>query len=104
MGVYLSGTGQTVHVHNPHDCGNHRAFQRVPCVIHHPTEHSMRGMPTHWDGRRHMMGRICEHKVWHPDPDDMNFQLFEQAGVHDCCVAWCCGTGPAVVSADDTDV
>lgn len=39
------------------------------CVIHKPSNHSMRDFPTHWRGDRYMMERICPHGVGHPDPD-----------------------------------
>lgn len=62
--TYLSGTGQDLLVH-PWSVCHGRA-----CVIHAPSDHSMRDFPTHWRSDRGMMERICPHGVGHPDPDD----------------------------------
>jgi hypothetical protein len=103
--LYRSGTGQIVRVHGPADCGNDKPWQKLPCPIHHPSDHPLKAAPTHWRGDSHIMERICPHGVGHPDPDDMNVQLFEGKGVHGCCVARCCsGAGPVMVPEDDHDV
>lgn len=44
-----------------------------PCVLHNPTDHHMRDWPVSWHGDARVMGRVCSHHVWHPDPDD-NFR------------------------------
>lgn len=61
---YVTGTGQKLwRVHLPDACaGEH-------CVIHKPSNHSMRKFPTHWRADRGIMERICDHGVGHPDPD-----------------------------------
>ncbi len=57
------------------------------CVIHHPSNHNMRRLPTYWRGDRGIMERICNHGTGHPDPDspwsDDSWQW-----VHGCC--GCC--------------
>ena len=62
---FVTGTGQTLrNVHAPSVC--HGQW----CLIHNPSEHSMRDFPTHWREDRGFMERICPHGVGHPDPDD----------------------------------
>jgi hypothetical protein len=47
------------------------------CVIHNPTEHSMRKLPLHYRADRNIFERICSHGVGHPDPDQRDF-FYEQ--------------------------
>ena len=78
-GEYVTGTGQKLrNVHKPSKCANEH------CVIHRPSEHSMRAFPTHWREDRGFMERICPHGVGHPDPDDPIADT-----VHGC--DGCCG-------------
>lgn len=67
--VYITGTGTVLgNVHSLEECeGRH-------CVIHNPSDHSMRDFPTHWRWDRKIMERICKHGVGHPDPDDLEYQ------------------------------
>lgn len=78
--VYVTGTGQIIG--NPHP----RETCRNPdnCVIHSPSEHSMREFPTHFRFDRYLMERICPHGVGHPDPDDLAFDSSNARGVHGC--------------------
>lgn len=85
MPSYVTGTGQTIWVHNDHDC-------RGPyCVIHNPSKHHMVDWPTHWRPDRYLMERICPHGVGHPDPDHIAFtprgrrHLDEIHGCDGCC-------------------
>lgn len=86
MENYTTGTGQKLLVHELKDCkGEH-------CVIHKPSEHSMRDFPTHWRSDRGLMERICPHGIGHPDPDDIEFKRalrgdgFESVhGCDGCC-------------------
>lgn len=65
--IYVTGTGQRIRVHNRDRCeGEH-------CVIHNPSDHSMRDFPTHWRADRQLMERICPHGIGHPDPDSIAF-------------------------------
>jgi hypothetical protein len=58
------------------------------CVIHHPSNHKMRHWPAKWVD--HGVGlhaeRYCQHRVGHPDPDDLAF--YDSVGInkreHDC--------------------
>jgi len=61
------------------------------CVIHNPTDHSMRDFALNWRNDRGLMERICSHGVGHPDPDHMNWyeRTHEEdatwaEGVHGC--------------------
>lgn len=80
--VYITGTKQSVsRIHDPFHCAGEA------CVIHNPSDHSMREFPTHWRDARGIMERICPHGVGHPDPDDLAFHVRngrEHEGVHGC--------------------
>lgn len=80
--TYTTGAGQRLrYVHPPSWC------EGRPCVVHHPTDHSMRQFPTKWRSDRGIMERICPHGVGHPDPDDQWFHLASgrfHEGVHGC--------------------
>lgn len=89
MEKYTTGTGQRLLVHAKGDCrGEH-------CVIHNPSDHSMRDFPTHWRSDLAMMERICPHGVGHPDPDDLAFReslggplakhVYSMHGCDGCC-------------------
>jgi hypothetical protein len=68
--VYITGTGQELRsVHSKRQCKG-RA-----CVVHNPSDHSMRLFPTHWRSDRQIMERICPHGVGHPDPDDLAYRV-----------------------------
>ena len=79
---WRDGTGQVLmHVHDPALC------EGRPCVIHHPSNHSMRSFRTHYRFDRGLMERICPHGVGHPDPDDLAWHVSEgreYMGVHGC--------------------
>ena len=73
--TYTTGVGQFfTHVHKRAVC------QGRNCVIHDPSDHCMRGFPTHmripgmFDIKQLHMERICLHGVGHPDPDDAAYQ------------------------------
>lgn len=40
------------------------------CVVHNPSDHSMRGFKLNWRDDRGIFERICSHGIGHPDPDD----------------------------------
>mgnify|MGYP003586641237 CR=1 FL=1 len=62
------------------------------CPIHHPSDHHLRGWPRNWRSARGLMERMCEHTVWHPDPDDASFRASrgDSDTLHGCCVGTCC--------------
>lgn len=65
---YVTGTGQVLtHIHDESACAGES------CVIHNPSDHSMRAFPTLWRADRGIMERLCPHGVGHPDPDDQAF-------------------------------
>ena len=53
------------------------------CCIHKPSDHHMKDWPQYWRSDKHMMERICEHGVGHPDPDDPATDRFH--GCDGCC-------------------
>lgn len=54
-------------VHDHNDCTGRE------CVVHNPTEHSMRAFPLHWRRDRGIFERLCPHGVGHPDPDQQAY-------------------------------
>lgn len=74
--------GQNLYrLHDPAECAG-RA-----CVIHHPSDHHMRGFKLLWRSDRRIFERMCEHGVGHPDPDDLAWHVSqgrEHEGVHGC--------------------
>lgn len=82
MEKYRTGTGQDIWVHTKEDC------KGPNCVIHNPSNHSMKDWPTNWRQDRYMMERICPHGVGHPDPDDRAYVASINPkyadGVHGC--------------------
>jgi hypothetical protein len=83
---YATGTGQIIHnVHHPSAC------EGRPCVMHHPSDHSMINFPTHWREDRGIMERICPHGIGHPDPDGLAYiemamgpKIARAEGIHGC--------------------
>lgn len=78
MSNYTTGTGQELRGVHPSD-----QCEGQPCVIHNPSNHSMRDFPTHWRGDRGIMERICPHGIGHPDPDEINSDRMH--GCDGCC-------------------
>lgn len=88
---YCTGTGQWLG--NIHDSSDDCRI--YGCVIHHPSDHCMRSLRTHWRGDRGIMERICAHETGHPDPDDNNYirrtrghEAANIESIHGCC--GCC--------------
>jgi len=44
------------------------------CAIHRPCDHPLRDAPFAWREGRLGLGRMCEHNVVHPDPDDLAYK------------------------------
>jgi hypothetical protein len=82
--MWITGCGDVVYaVHDPSAC------EGRPCVVHNPSDHSMRGFKTHFRFDRYLTERICPHGIGHPDPDDLAYQERiglggRYAGVHGC--------------------
>lgn len=67
---YVTGTGQLlkpVHTKSA-ECDEYG------CVVHNPSEHSLRRGRTHWRGDRGLMERILG-TAGHLDPDDYSYKL-----------------------------
>lgn len=76
--IYITGMGEVLgSVHLEDECNGPN------CVIHNPSDHPLRGRPTHWRRDRYLMERVCEHGVGHPDPDDIT--LDKTHGCDGCC-------------------
>jgi len=75
--TYTDGAGTVIYeIHSADLCAGRS------CVIHNPSDHSMRSYPTYWRDDRRIMERICPHGVGHPDPDDP--ATAGAGGVHGC--------------------
>jgi hypothetical protein len=77
----IGGGTALMHVHSPLQC------EGRPCVIHHPSDHHMRGWPMLWRADLGIMERTCPHGIGHPDPDDLAFHEslgHDWLGVHGC--------------------
>lgn len=89
LDIFVTGKGQMLHnVHRAEACEGQDA-----CVIHKPSEHSMRLFATNWrdggpfDVKPPHMERICPHGVGHPDPDDVAYHKAhgrDYISVHGC--------------------
>ena len=78
LNLWITGTNQVITgIHKPSQCAGDE------CVIHNPSTHHLRHMPTHYRQDTGITERICEHGTGHPDPDDPTTDV-----VHGCC--GCC--------------
>ena len=84
----------------------------VPCVIHHPSDHHMRGWRLHWRDDIQLMERVCPHGIGHPDPDQLAWEQsigYSTGRVHGCdtcchlpgctcigCVPWAPPAAPVI--------
>lgn len=67
-------------VHSLRDC--HWVKSNLPCPVHAPTDHPLRGWEQTWS-QFMGFGRVCpEHGLVHPDPDDLGIVWTE--GCCDC--------------------
>lgn len=48
----------------------------MPCCIHAPSDHAMRGWRQFWNEAYQIMMRQCPHGEVRPDPDDLKSQQF----------------------------
>lgn len=75
--IYITGHDQKLFTHLP----NAECYE-FNCVVHNPSNHSMRAFPTYWRFDRGLMERICPHGIGHPDPDDLAFQARLKGQAH----------------------
>lgn len=52
------------------------------CCVHNPSDHHMVSWDQEWNIRLHLMQRVCEHDVLHPDPDDLMVRTREPGWPH----------------------
>ena len=45
------------------------------CVVHRPSNHSMREFPLHFDTKLKAFYRACEHGLLHQDPDERDYWI-----------------------------
>lgn len=90
--TFTTGTGQRLENIHPAT----RECWEKGCVIHAPSVHAMRWMPTHWRNDRRFMERVCTHGVGYPDPDQVTYwqrtighMKAEMEATHGC--DGCCG-------------
>lgn len=76
--VGLEHTSISITFHEEGECAGN------VCVVHHKTDHHMRGYRQFYNLRQGIMYRVCSHDVRHPDPDDTKFISGEYDGKHDC--------------------
>lgn len=78
------GPNLLTRVHTPDKCVGR------PCVIHHPSNHTMSDWPLMWRSDTKRMERVCEHGVGHDDPDDTYYHR-EVLGEANAGAHWCDG-------------
>ena len=87
MEKFISGTGQTIAVHNKEDCSGN-------CPVHNPSDHHMNNWQLNWRQDLGIFERICSCGIGHPDPDSLKYLKSvspahsEGLSVHGCC--GCC--------------
>jgi hypothetical protein len=64
-----------------------------PCVLHSPSHHALHQYPLDWEPVRGMR-RVCDHQVYHRDPDEVEFRveiLGDRREALQCdCTCSCC--------------
>lgn len=60
--------GRVLQTHSPSMC------QGEFCCVHNPSDHPLKDAPLNWRSDRHLMERICDHGIGHPDPDGLAFR------------------------------
>jgi len=89
MEDFTISNGQRLHIHN-------RGICTPPCAFHAPSQHHMRNWSMLWRDDRHLLERLCEHGVGHPDPDQLEhlhrieasssyIQMQSMHGCDGCC-------------------
>ena len=79
--IVCESGGVLVNIHQPDRCAGR------PCCIHDPSDHPLRDAPLFWRSAG-FMERICEHRIGHPDPDDVLVRSnagYEIHGCDGCC-------------------
>ena len=62
------------------------------CWVHNPSPSHMKSWPVRWRADKRTAERMCPHKIGHPDPDDLafNLRLRHDVPAHTC--DGCCHT------------
>lgn len=98
METFTTAIGQVLRHHDIEACQG-----QVGCPMHNPSDHPLAWKPMAWDSACRIVRRRCEHDLWHPDVDSINYmerrameiqsQTMQVMGqllkAHDC--DGCCG-------------
>lgn len=92
-------SGVRLSIHDAPQCAGH------PCPFHTPSDHPLKNASINWRSDRHLVERMCDHGVGHPDPDHLAWVRMalgeaasDERGVHGCCWERCCGATPTTES------
>lgn len=79
--------GKVMYAHAPTEC----QFEGQ-CCIHSPSIHAMMNWPQEWVPYIRQMFRVCEHGMFHPDPDDVFYRarVLGQDSPHYSACDGCC--------------
>lgn len=81
--------GVLTRVHSPSACAGRN------CWVHNPSPTHMVGWPVTWRADKQTAERLCPHRIGHPDPDDVayNLRLGYDVSAHAC--DGCCNANEA---------
>ena len=78
----LENSSEVLWVHDRGTCSG------KTCPVHKKSDHPLRAYRQHWRDDRHMMERICQHGIGHPDLD-VPWAKDDARWIHGC--DGCCG-------------
>lgn len=78
-----------VNIHSEYLCGNDNRLDQVRehCTIHNRSDHAMRTLPQFFDPLLKSIYRVCGHRQFHIDPDELPHNI-ERFSCNNCC--GCC--------------
>ena len=82
----MVNNGILTRVHSPGACAGEN------CWVHNPSPTHMITWPVRWRAEKRTAERLCPHRIGHPDPDDVayNLMLGRDVSSHGC--DGCCET------------
>jgi len=83
--VLENSGGVSMSVHAASTCKGDR------CTIHKRTDHPLRKFEQVYSFKFKLMLRYCDHKLFHPDPDDIRWINGESNYLHNCQCGCCVG-------------
>ena len=93
----------TIHGVSPTNVHPESACTGRPCVLHNPTDHTMRDWPIRWATDTALFERACPHSEWVVDPDQLDYLRQTYVTLRRIC----CGfttSGPRVKCLECGDV